>query len=108
MQRSCGQAAADVLTAPFALGDQDTLGHLCNAAGIQDAAVTLRAGTMTFPTIEIFVETEVKGSPLEALLDAESYRGRMREAQEKLQQFSTEGGAMIMPMDAFVITATKL
>jgi hypothetical protein len=47
---------------------------------------------MTYPTIEVFVETEVKGSPLEALLDEESYQGLMREAQETLQQFCTDAG----------------
>jgi hypothetical protein len=29
----------------------------------------------------------------------------MREAREKLQRFRTEGGPVIMPMDAFIITA---
>jgi len=62
---------------------------------------------MTYPTIAVFVETEVKGSPLQTLLDAESYQGLMQEAQEKLQHFRTEGGAVVMPMDAFIITATK-
>jgi hypothetical protein len=62
---------------------------------------------MTYPTVAVFVETEVKGSPLEALLHAESYQGLMQEAQEKLQQFRTEGGAVVMPMDALIITATK-
>ena len=66
-----------------------------------------RDGTITFPTIETFVETEVKGSPLENLLDEESYQGLMREAQERLQQFRAEGGEVIMPMDAFTITAEK-
>jgi SAM-dependent methyltransferase len=107
VQRRCGQAAADILTAPFALGDKDMLLDLCKAAGINDAAVVLREGTMTFPTIEVFVETEVKGSPLETLLDAESYQGLVREAREKLQRFRTEGGPVIMPMDAFIITADK-
>jgi SAM-dependent methyltransferase len=106
-QRRCGQAAADVLMAPFALGDKDRLLDLCKAAGIQEAVVELRNGTITFPTIEVFVETEVKGSPLERLLDAESYQGLMQEAQEKLQRFRTEGSAVVMPMDAFTITATK-
>jgi SAM-dependent methyltransferase len=106
MQRRCGQAAADVLMAPFALGDKDALLDLCKAAGIHQAVVELRDGTITFPTIDVFVETEVKGSPLEALLDGESYQGLMQEAQEKLQQFHTQG-AVVMPMDAFVITATK-
>jgi SAM-dependent methyltransferase len=106
-QRRCGQAAADVLMAPFALGDKATLLDLCNVAGIHGAVVSLRDGTMTYPSIEVFVETEVKGSPLEALLNAERYQGLMQEAQEKLQQFRTEGGAVVMPMDAFIITATK-
>jgi ubiquinone/menaquinone biosynthesis C-methylase UbiE len=106
-QRRCGQAAADVLTAPFALGNQDTLRDLCHAAGLHGAVVALRDGTMTYPTIEVFVETEVKGSPLEDLLDAESYHGLLQDAQEKLQQFCTEGGDVVMPMDAFIITATK-
>jgi SAM-dependent methyltransferase len=107
VQRRCGQAAADILTAPFALGDEETLLDLCKAAGINDAAVALREGTMTFPTVEIFVETEVTGSPLETLLDAESYQVLMREAREKLQRFCTKAGPVIMPMDAFIITAQK-
>jgi SAM-dependent methyltransferase len=104
-ERRCGRAAADVLTAPFALGNEDALIDLFETAGI-DAVVSLREGTITFPTIAVFVETEVKGSPLEALLDEESYRGLVREAQEKLQQFRS-GGEVVMPMDAFVITAGK-
>jgi hypothetical protein len=33
---------------------------------------------MTYPTIEVFVETEVKGSPLDSLLDAETYQSLMQ------------------------------
>ena len=50
VQRRCGQAAADILTAPFALGNKGMLLDLCKAAGINDTAVALREGTMTFPT----------------------------------------------------------
>ena len=107
VQRRCGQAAADVLTAPFALGDKEMLLTLCKSAGIDDAVVVLREGIITYPTIEVFVETEVKGSPLEALLDAESYQKLMQEAREKLQQFCTDSGTAIMPMDASIVTATK-
>lgn len=106
-QRRCGQAAADVLTAPFALGDKSKLIDLLKAAGINKAVIALREGTMTYPTIEAFVETEVKGSPLEVLLGEESYQGLMREAKEKLQQFHADGSEVIMPLDAFIITAEK-
>jgi SAM-dependent methyltransferase len=106
-RRRCGQAAADILTAPFALGNSDTLHNLFQATGLEDVAVELRKGTMTFPTIEAFVETEVKGSPLEALLDDEGYQGLMREAQDKLRRFRADGGEIVMPMDAFIVTAEK-
>ena len=105
-QCQCGQAAVDVLKAPFALGDKNTLIDLCKAAGINDAIFTLREGIITYPTIEVFVETEVKGSPLEALLDVGSYQGLIQKAQEKLQQFC-KGGEVVMPMDAFIVTAEK-
>jgi ubiquinone/menaquinone biosynthesis C-methylase UbiE len=106
-QRRCGQAAADVLRAPFALGDKDKVVELFETAGINKIDVELRDGTITFPTIQIFVETEVKGSPLEGLLDDESYQSLMREAQDRLQQFRTRAGEVTMPMDAFIITASK-
>lgn len=106
-KRRCGQAAADVLTAPFVLGDRVTLIDLFRAAGLKEVAVELWDGTVTYPTIEVFVETEVKGSPLEPLLDEASYQGLMTEAKDQLQQFRAEGGAVIMPMDAFVIKGEK-
>ena len=106
-QRRCGQAAADVLMAPFVLGDRDELIGIFTAAGVDDVVVELRDGTVTFPTIEVFVETEVRGSPLESLLDQESYQGLMNEADERLRQFCSDDGAVTMPMDAFVITGTK-
>jgi hypothetical protein len=61
---------------------------------------------MTFPSIEVFVETEVKGSPLENRIDEESYRGVIKEAEDKLQRFVVEDG-VVMPMDAFIITAEE-
>jgi SAM-dependent methyltransferase len=106
-KRLCGQAAADVLTAPFVLGEEDALRVLFHEAGLDEPNIELREGIITFPSIEAFVETEVKGSPLEALLTEESYRGLIQEAREELQQFCIEGGEVVMPMDAFVITARR-
>jgi SAM-dependent methyltransferase len=106
-KRECGQAAAGVLRAPFVLGDEDALRVLFQEAGVDEPTIELREGTITFPSIEVFVGTEVKGSPLEALLDEESYQRLVQEAKEKLLQFCIEGGKIVMPMDAFVITARK-
>jgi SAM-dependent methyltransferase len=101
-----GDAATEVLTAPFVLGDQEKLIYLFKAAGIDEVAVELHQGTIKFPSIEVFVETEVKGSPLEDCIDEESYRSVIKEAEDKLQRFVVEDG-VVMPMDAFIITAEK-
>jgi ubiquinone/menaquinone biosynthesis C-methylase UbiE len=106
-QRRCGQAAADVLTAPFVLGNRDQLVDLVKSAAIDRVSVELRKGTMTFPSIATFVEAEIKGSPLEVLLDEESYRALVTEAEVKLQSFLTDQGQIVMPLDAFIITAEK-
>jgi SAM-dependent methyltransferase len=104
-ERRCGKAAADVLTAPFVLGDRDALVDSFRAADIEDVAVELRPGTIRYPSIDAFVETEVKGSPLEPLLDEESYRGLMAEARDALRTFCAADGQVTMPMDAYVVTA---
>jgi len=106
-QRRCGQAAADVLTAPFVLGDKERLVELFRSAGIDRIAIELRPGTMTFPSIATFVESEVKGSPMEPLLDETSYRALVSEAEEKLRPFRTDRGTVVMPLDAFIISADK-
>jgi SAM-dependent methyltransferase len=106
-ERGCGQTAVDVLTAPFALGEEGALRILFQEAGVNEPEIELRPGTISFPSIEVFVETEVKGSPLEVLFDEESYRGLIQEAREELLQFRIEGGEVVMPMDALVVTARK-
>jgi hypothetical protein len=79
---------------------------LFRSAAIDRVSVELREGTMTYPSIATFVEAEVKGSPLEALFDEESYRALVAEAEAKLH-FRTDHGQIVMPLDAFIITAEK-
>lgn len=105
-ERRCGKAAADVLTAPFVLGEEDTLLELLHSAGIHGAVVDLRDGTVTFDSIEQLIEYEVKGTPLGELLDEEGYAGVLSEAVERLQPFIVDAEVRI-PMDAHVISALK-
>ena len=107
-ERHCGQAAVDLLTDPFVLGNQDELGNFLNSAGINGAGIDLRAGTVTFSTIEQFIEMEVKGTPLRDLIDETGYEGLLNEAKEKLQNFFVDSGEIVIPMDAYIITAKKV
>ena len=106
-RRRCGEAAADVLTSPFVLGSKDDLLGLFRSAGIEDVTVALHPGTMSFPSIATFVEAEIKGSPMAELLDDASYLALLTEAEEKLQQFQTANGNVVMPLHAYIATAQK-
>lgn len=107
-ERRCGQAAVDLLTDPFVLGNLEKLRSLLNSAGINGAGIELRAGTVTFSTIEQFIDMEVKGTPLGDLIDEAGYKGLLSEAKEKLQHFLGDSGEVVIPMDAYIVTAKKL
>ncbi|MFQ5957954.1 MAG: methyltransferase domain-containing protein [Alphaproteobacteria bacterium] len=106
-ERRCGQAAADVLKAPFVLGAEDELAELFRAAGIVGAKIETREGTTRFPSIEDFVHIEVKGSPLDDLLDDESYKALLAEAREGLKPFRANSGEVAFSMPAHIVTAHK-
>ena len=84
----------------------ETIHHYHRAAREWKFCWSGGGGTHIEIIAHVLVETEVKGSPLEALLDEESYQGVIKEAEEKLQQFCADD-AVTMPMDAFVITGAK-
>ncbi|WP_431899198.1 class I SAM-dependent methyltransferase [Nonomuraea sp. bgisy101] len=105
--RQCGREAADVLAAPFVLGDQIELGKLFESSGISGAEVTLHEGSIRFPSVEEFIRIEVKGSPLAEMLSDDAMRSLAAESEDALAEFVMPSGEIIMPMDAHIVTASK-
>jgi SAM-dependent methyltransferase len=105
--RQCGRAAADVLAAPFVLGDHAGLAKLVAGSGIPGAEVTLHEGSIRFPSVAEFIRIEVKGSPLAELLSDEAMQSLAAEAETALAEFVVPSGEVVMPMDAHIVTAGK-
>jgi hypothetical protein len=105
--RLCGRAAADVLAAPFVLGDRAELAELLARAGVPGADVTLHEGTIRFPSVQEFIRTEVKGSPLADLLSDEVMQTLAAESENALVEFVAPSGECVMPIDAHIVTARK-
>jgi ubiquinone/menaquinone biosynthesis C-methylase UbiE len=105
--RQCGRAAADVLAAPFVLGDRAELAKLVESSGISEATVTLHEGSIRFPSVQEFVRIEVKGSPLAEMVSDEVMQSLAAEAEDALAEFVVPSGEIVMPMDAHIITASK-
>jgi len=105
--RQCGREAADVLAAPFVLGDQAGLAKLFVDSGISGANVTLHEGSIRFPSVEEFIRIEVKGSPLADMLSDDAMQSLAAESEDALVEFVAPSGEIIMPMDAHIVTASK-
>jgi len=105
--RQCGREAADVLTAPFVLGERAVLAGLLVDGGIPGADIALHAGSIRFPSIKEFIRIEVKGSPLADLLSDDAMQTLASASEEALDEFVTPSGAIVMPMDAHIVTAGK-
>jgi SAM-dependent methyltransferase len=105
--RQCGREAADVLAAPFVLGDQAELAKLVADSGISGAKLTLREGSIQFPSVQEFIRIEVKGSPLAGMLSDDAMRALAAESEDALVEFVVPSGEIVMPMDAHIVTASK-
>jgi SAM-dependent methyltransferase len=105
--RECGGEAANVLAAPFVLGDQAELAELFLDSGISGADVTLREGSIRFPSVKEFIRIEVKGSPLAEMVTDEAMETLGAESESALAEFVVPSGEIEMPMDAHIVTASK-
>jgi SAM-dependent methyltransferase len=105
--RRCGREAADVLAAPFVLGNRVELAKLLADSGISGADVTLHEGSIRFPSVKEFIRIEVKGSPLADMLSDEMMQTLAAESENALAEFVVPSGEIIMPMDAHIVTTLK-
>ena len=105
--RQCGREAADVLAAPFVLGDQAGLAKLFVSSGIPGANVALHEGSIGFPSVKEFIRIEVKGSPLAGMVSDDVMQALAAEAEDALAHFVVPSGEIVMPMDAHIVTASK-
>ena len=105
--RQCGGEAADVLAAPFVLGDQAELAKQFVDGGISGANITLHEGSIRFPSVKEFIRIEVKGSPLADMVSDDVMETLAAESESALAEFVVPSGEIVMPMDAHIVTASK-
>ena len=105
--RMCGPQEANVLAAPFVLGDRAELATLFDDSGISAATIALHEGSIRFTSVEEFIRVEVKGSPLAETVSDDAMESLAAESESALAEFVLPSGEIVMPMDAYVVTATK-
>lgn len=107
LQDLFGDAIANELRAPFALGDVDALRGLLAGAGIADAQVATIAGRARFPSIDAWVETDIRGWTLADRLDDAALARLVHEARIRLRRFAADGGEVRFDAPAHLVTARR-
>jgi ubiquinone/menaquinone biosynthesis C-methylase UbiE len=107
LSRLFGDAVADALRAPYALGDRAVLGALFAEAGIGDVEISTCEGIARFPSVESWVHTDIKGWTLADMIDDAQYRALQQAAPAALSAFVLADGSVRFRHPAHIVTARK-
>lgn len=108
LERLFGKRVANAFRAPFVLGDPAALRALCIDAGIAEASIVQRQGTVRFASIDALVSTERACAwTLGGLLDDTQFERLRREAQSTFLPFVDAVGMVAFAMPALLISMTK-
>lgn len=102
-----GAEAAQSLRAPFALGDPAALVALLRGAGLRDAHVSTQVGAASFPSMESWMFTEIRGWTLAGSIDDAEFDHLVGQAKKRLARFEEQDGTVHFEIAALVATAIK-
>lgn len=108
LQRLFGDSIADLLRAPYSLGDPHALRSLLIASGVPEPRVDLVSGMARFPSIRAWVECDVRGWTLADRLDDAQFELLVSEAEAELSRFVAPEGTVAFAHPALIASAVKL
>jgi len=103
----CGSATADMLRAPFVMGDRTEIESTFAAAGLDGASIDTQDGPVQFPSIEHWVRCDVKASPMAAMVDDEQLATLLDRAETELREYRSSDGAVRFNSPAHIVTVVK-
>jgi ubiquinone/menaquinone biosynthesis C-methylase UbiE len=103
IDRMFGNAAANALRAPFALGELGTLNSLLHRGGWSDAKINTRIGAARFESITEWVRMDVRGWTLADMIDDDQYDALVRAANEELVRFAGPDGTVTFAAPGHII-----
>lgn len=105
--RHAGPDAIGLLSSYFVHGDLEHLRRRCQAAGLSVTATRTRLGAMRYASIDDFVDTELRGTPLEERLDERTATAIRRDAHAALRPFQSAGGGVAVPIEGHLVVARR-
>jgi SAM-dependent methyltransferase len=107
LARLFGDGIADLLRAPYGLGDSEGFEALLRDAGVVRPKIRRVAGEARFPSIRAWMHTDIRGWTLTDRLDDAAFERLAGEAETALARFVGPEGAVRFEHPALVATARK-
>ena len=106
VERHLGRAASEPVRASFALGDVDEIRSLLAAAGFAAVEATSVDATARFPSLDDWVEAEVRGWVGSGFGEA-AYAELLADARRSLAVYRTPDGSVAFDLPAIIGTASR-
>ncbi len=107
LERLFGKEIAELLRAPYSLGDPRGLEALLRDAGVAQPRVSRVPGEARFPSLRDWMRTDVRGWTLADKLDDDQFEALVQGAEDELGRFVTAEGAVRFDHPALIATARK-
>lgn len=107
LSRLFGDDVADLLRAPYSLGDVDLLTTLFREATGADVEARRVPGSARYPSIRDWMHMDVWGWTLSDRIDDEQYEQLVKEAERELAPFVRTDGSVEFEHPALFVIATK-
>ncbi|MCG8435747.1 MAG: methyltransferase domain-containing protein [Gammaproteobacteria bacterium] len=106
--KNCGEGAADILRAPFNLGDVEDILALFSKAALPGVEIKTRGGAARFPSISAWVSCEVNATPIVDMITEQQFQQLLDSAEVELADYTNDSGEVILDLPAHLITVTKV
>lgn len=108
VRRQVGEKGLTVVRSVYALGDTNDIEETFASAGVEEISVDTQWGLTRSPSVEAFVETEIRSwAPLSELFDDQVLEKLVEEARGELAFSIADDGAVEFISPAHIITAAK-
>lgn len=105
--RHAGEEARGLLDLYWSAGELAELTAWCEAAGLGDVRTDTRLGTASFPSVEALAETEIRGTPVSALVPETAFDAIVTDCRRGLAEHIDTSGALALPIRATFVSARK-
>lgn len=102
-----GDEAADGLRAPYNLGDKSLLTRLFEDSGLLDRKIDTVNSTARFPSIEAWVNTDIKGWVMSEQFSDEEIARLVSAAEDSLGQYVTPAGSVAFTAPGHIVSGQK-